>query len=414
MAGKDRWEFPSGAIVRIGYCKEPEDVGGYQGGEWSYIGYDEIGNLQEEAVWDLLLAEMRSPDPSIISMARASANPGGKGHAWVKRRFIVPTDHGRKVFHVEHSLPDGRVHRSTRVFIPSRVTDNPIYANDVRYMAVLNALPDVLRRQLRDGDWDAGEGMALDELTRAIHMPIGWRPSVPNHWYVWAAFDWGFGHPWAFTVGAQSPHGRCVILDTIMGWRQRPDEIVARIVEHAESLFPTIGVKRYQQIVAGRDCFYETAARNTKGDTTPTIASHFATAGMWMVEANDKRVFGLTNLRQYFAWRNVKPPEPRLTIADTPGNHLLFDTLERMVTDPRRREDALKTDADPRTGEGGDDAYDALRYLMAAWPYQPKEPAENRANDPNVDPMDPVFHELVNPTDPHAGHGSWDQLPQGY
>jgi hypothetical protein len=60
------------------------------------------------------------------------------------------------------------------------VLDNPIYANDPLYMAQLATLPEVLRRQLLYGDWNAGVGTALDELEERVHIV---RPfHVPEHW----------------------------------------------------------------------------------------------------------------------------------------------------------------------------------------------------------------------------------------
>jgi hypothetical protein len=37
-----------------------------------------------------------------------------------------------------------------------------------------------------------------------------------------------------------------------------------------------------------------------------------------------------------------------------------------MQVDPNRSEDVLKMDSSPDTGEGGDDAYDCLRYGVMA------------------------------------------------
>ena len=56
---------------------------------------------------------------------------------------------------------------------------------------------------------------------------------------------------------------------------------------------------------------------------------------------------------------------PRLFIFDRCRR--LIETLPQMQHDPRRSEDVLKVNCDPDTGEGGDDAYDYLRYgLMEA------------------------------------------------
>lgn len=54
------------------------------------------------------------------------------------------------------------------------------------------------------------------------------------------------------------------------------------------------------------------------------------------------------------------------------------------MTDPDDPEDVLKHDADPDSGEHGDDAYDALRYGLAAHPAKTK-----RLPEPDVDGLTP-------------------------
>jgi predicted phage terminase large subunit-like protein len=66
---------------------------------------------------------------------RGSANPGGIGHEWVKAKFI---DYAS----------------SSVAFVPSKLEDNPSL-NQEEYEQSLAAISDeVLRAQLRHGDWD--------------------------------------------------------------------------------------------------------------------------------------------------------------------------------------------------------------------------------------------------------------------
>jgi hypothetical protein len=421
------WKFPSGARVWIGYCERKEHAEQYQGWELTYVGFDEIGNVKDEEIWDTLLAEIRCPDPALVPMARCSANPGGPGHAWVKRRFIVPTNYGAQVATREFDIPElGKTTLSVR-FIPSRVTDNPIYRNDAQYMAQLYNLPETQRQQKLFGNWDVGEGMALDELNRGMH----WVPKpemIPDHWYIWGSFDWGFQHPWSFVTGAMNSRGEAIILDSIGGWRQRPDEIVERVHEHMTLLFPMHGPRRYAKLIAGRDCFDEQKAREARGYATPKIAEHFEKAGMVLWPANNARVFGLTNLRQYLAWRGLLNADgtqrkPLLTIASTLGNENLWQVLQSLVIDVRNREDSLKVNANGETGKGGDDAYDALRYLMADRPYVPKDPPSEKRDPSLIDPMAEIYEELASlpatngltgltsqGLESRFGHGSFDQF----
>ena len=86
------YTFPSdgvnetGGIIAFGFCTSVKDTGRYQGGEWAYIGFDELGKCPDERIWEELLKEIRCPDPDVILMARGSGNPGDAGHAWCRRR----------------------------------------------------------------------------------------------------------------------------------------------------------------------------------------------------------------------------------------------------------------------------------------------------------------------------------------
>jgi hypothetical protein len=196
--GHGRWTWPSGAVVIFESIGTPEDVEKIQGQEPAFVGQDEAGNIPDERTVDLVQAEIRCPDPTVIRMWRGSANPGKPGHAWFKRRFIVPCGvDGRRIIVRKVTLPNGLSARLTRRFIPGTVLDNPIYANDPLYMAQLALLPEVLRKQLLYGDWDAGIGMALDELNEAMHFVRPFR--VPQHWPQFAGFDWGYAHWWVLT-----------------------------------------------------------------------------------------------------------------------------------------------------------------------------------------------------------------------
>jgi hypothetical protein len=355
---KKRWVFSNRNAIQFGYALTKEDIYRYHGGEYAYIGHDELADQADERVWLMLMAECRCPNPDVLLMMRASGNPGKAGHQWVRRRFVdVCGTKGERVYRYQQELADGRVHTLTRRFIPAKVTDNPIYANDLQYLAQLNSLPEVLRRQLLDGDWTAGTGAALDELDPSVHWCDPFQP--PDHWYHFAGFDWGFAHPWVFVHAVSDEDGNVFVLDTVRGRRHRPDEIAERIRDR-------IDVRPIRLIASGHDSFSETRAR---GENTPTIAEQFAEQQLILHPANTARRFGLNTIRRYLAHRGMPPGMgPKLKFCRTPGNDWLFQQLQTISLDPDDPEDTLKADADEVTGQGGDDGYDALRYLLASRP----------------------------------------------
>jgi hypothetical protein len=120
---------------------------------------------------------------------RAASNPGGKGHSWVKRRFI-------------DKLPDPNDPRDTsekcakRIFIPARLVDNPGLNQD-EYLAALGQLDAQTEAQLRDGDWNArGSGeWVYDQdgidAAEALGRLLDGNPPEPSGGRIDLGIDWG-------------------------------------------------------------------------------------------------------------------------------------------------------------------------------------------------------------------------------
>jgi hypothetical protein len=349
-----RYTFPSGARYEFGYGETFEEVQRYLGQEYTSIRYDEIGRVAEERVAIFLISRIRSKNPNIRLEFRASANPGGPGHGWLKRRYVIPCgrDGGTRYVDPETGLD--------RAFIPARLADNPSLSDQYRRQLML--LPEVLRKQLLDGDWEAGEGLALPSLNKSRHLI---KPRLlPRHWPVWAAHDWGFAHPAATGIFVTDEQGTTYLVDSARSRQRSPKEIahdVRALLQRHGLDFPDL-----LYTVAGHDIW---ADRKARGETVPTIAEQYAGSGWYCRRASISRVAGLQNFREYLEWHTPDGREkhPKLLIFDTPNNRRLFESLEQMVTDPDHPEDALKIDAD-RYGEGGDDDYDMVRYALASRP----------------------------------------------
>jgi hypothetical protein len=382
--------------IEFGYFDKWTDHKRYRGRQFSYIGWDELGDCPEERFLLFLISRCRSGGPGIIPMVRGTANPGGEGHAWLKRRYIKHCGNRGQRIHTESftypaAANQQRTVTLTRRFIPSRITDNPtLIENNPAYMAQLMSLPITMRKQLLEGDWSAGEGMAFEELSRDVHLVKNF--IVPKHWPVYAGFDWGYAHPWAFGVFTTNEDGRLYCVDTIWGRRLKDSDIVDRI---ATNLPEGITKERLTYTAAGHDCWSEIKARSEHG---PTTAERFVEGGVPLKRANISRSDGFKQLLHLLAWRDQdgnQEKEPDLVFLDTPGNQRLFEQLEGLVTDPDHTADVLKIDADPLTGEGGDDGYDMLRYAAMERP----KPAPSTYATERVRAFDPAVlaaeHERV-------------------
>lgn len=138
-----RWTFPSGSTLSFGYCDNENDVYNYQGAEFQFCGFDELTQFTQTMYLYLHSRLRKSKENPVPVRMRATGNPGGIGHQWVKERFIVQS---------ETDDPDELEDRRSRLFIPSGLDDNPYV--DEQYKKGLKKLDPVTRAQLLYGDWD--------------------------------------------------------------------------------------------------------------------------------------------------------------------------------------------------------------------------------------------------------------------
>lgn len=129
--------FPSGAIVQFGYLETPRDRFNYQGGEYQFIGFDEVTHIYKICYTYMFSRLRRLKGVQIPLRVRAASNPPDDGDdaEWVYNRFV---NEETKKPHV--------------VFIPAGMDDNPFLDKD-SYVESLEELDPVQRARLRDGVW---------------------------------------------------------------------------------------------------------------------------------------------------------------------------------------------------------------------------------------------------------------------
>jgi hypothetical protein len=197
---KKRFIMPNGAQVKFRYLEREQDAMGYQGHNYTRVHFEELGNWATSKGIDLMYATLRSAY-GIPCRMRATANPGGPGHQWVKERYITPAPLGFAPIPIK--LPSGRVF--TRCYIPSRLSDNQeLMANDPSYQDRLYLVGSAaLVKAWMEGDWDAVEGAYFDSWSSKMVIPPF---AIPQRWTKFRSFDWGYARPfsvgwWAITDG---------------------------------------------------------------------------------------------------------------------------------------------------------------------------------------------------------------------
>lgn len=168
--------FENGSRIFLGYCANDGDVLRYQGQEYDIIAIDEATQLSESC-FSALKACLRGVSP-VPRRMYLTCNPGGIGHAWVKRLFVD------RRFRSHENPQD-------YCFIPALIYDNPILLQaDAEYVHSLESLPPRLRDAWLYGKWDVFEGQFFPEFDPEIHV----RPaaSLPTRLKHFLALDYGF------------------------------------------------------------------------------------------------------------------------------------------------------------------------------------------------------------------------------
>ncbi|CDN85771.1 Phage terminase large subunit [Hydrogenophaga intermedia] len=148
-----QWTFPNGAVLLLSYLESDEDATRYQGQEFTFIGVDEAGAFKSPAPIDYLRSRLRSAQPGVRKRLILTANPGGRGHKWLLERYVK----GRTPYVPFEATDDesGEGLDFQRVYIPSRLTDNPFLMSDPDYVKrIRGSGPSWLVRALLMGDWN--------------------------------------------------------------------------------------------------------------------------------------------------------------------------------------------------------------------------------------------------------------------
>ena len=328
------WNFPSGAKIEFGFLERDADVYRYQGQAYSWIGFDEITHQATEFSWNYLASRLRTTDPEIVPYMRCTANPGGVGAHWVKKRYITPSPPNES-FKGEDGL--------SRKFIPARLDDNPYLAHDGRYEQMLKALPPTQRRQLLEGDWEVAEGAAFTEFDRNVHIIDPFE--IPIHWDRIKGIDYGYASESACVWGAIDRDDNTLIIYRELYRKGLLATDLAFMLTEMELNDP--------MSVPG---VLDTACWNRTGQTGPTVGETLTKAGHKLRRADKNRVAGKIQIHEYL--KVQQSGRPKLQIFNTCPN--LIRELQSIPLDKSNPED-VDTHAP-------DHAYDALRYLIMSRP----------------------------------------------
>ncbi len=290
------WRSPNGATLFLRYLDRDSDADHYLGWNLQWLGFDEMGNWPDPKPIDKLWGTLRSTE-GIPCVRRCTANPGGPGHAWIKRRYRphLWKRGDRYVYTRYEPQPDEAPGVWVdAVYIPANLEDN-ILVDHAQYEARLAAATagnPRLYRAWRANDWDILAGAYFDVFDPARHV-IDPRAVHIEPWDVrWISGDWGFNDETWIGWHAINADRKIVTYREWVTNRTIAPDIGAGIVERSRCGTNDDGSPRYERLSMfpfSPDAFKPGAVRTIADE----IGDVLRVAGLpFPIRAIDDRVSG--------------------------------------------------------------------------------------------------------------------------
>ncbi|MBO7310885.1 MAG: phage terminase large subunit [Clostridia bacterium] len=319
----------NGSKIFLGYCSSDRDVLRYQGQEYDVIAIDEATQLSEFR-FSIFKACLRGTSPFPRRMY-LTCNPGGIGHAWVKRLFVD------REFRADEDPNDYS-------FVQALVFDNSaLLSSAPDYVGSLKSLPERLRDAWLYGKWNVFEGQFFPEFDHSKHVCS---PSdIPRDVRHFVAFDYGFDMLAAIVLAVDKDGRLYAVCERCI-----PNLTLS---EAAAEVCSLISPYKAELAVASPDLWNR---RQDSGKSGFEIMQAYR--GMPpMTPADDRRVPGWRILREYLSDADG---EPRLLISSACRE--LIRCLSVLLFDTSRPEDAS---SEPHSATH---APEALRYAVMSRP----------------------------------------------
>lgn len=304
------WTFPSGAKIIFGSMNHKQDRINYQGKAYDFIGFDELTHFEYDE-YTYLYSRCRPNGPGTRCYIRATTNPGGKGHNWVKDRFITAAPPMTTITQ-DVDVEDNNGHHITikrdRIFVPATVFDNQeLLKNDPGYIASLGMLPEAEKRALLMGDWNSFSGQVFTEWRNdpKHYDDRKWTHVVnpfpiPESWPIYRGLDWGYAKPFSVGWYAVAPGGCLYRIRELYGCTGEPNVGVKWTPERcAEEIY---NIEHDDPNLRGREIYGVADTAIFASDSGVPIAEAFENAGIYFDKASKMRIDGKMQCHYRFAF----------------------------------------------------------------------------------------------------------------
>ncbi len=326
--------FPNGSSIEFSYCRNFQDVARYQGIEYDFICIEELTHWKEDE-FKIIKSCLRSSRVGIIPNFFASTNPGGVGHAWVRRIWI------NRAFEKGETPED-------YAFVSANVYDNYVLMHSQpEYMMDLEDLPDTLREAFLHGNWDVFEGQYFPEFRREDHVVT---PFYPNDGIKLRliCLDYGYLAPSCVLWMAIDNQNKVYVYRELYVTEHTYSKLAAKIA----AMTPPTERREIKTLIA------DPAIVNKRSDTTGTTGKNELEKnldGIKVLAGNNRRIDGWLRVRQHLQLSTNHATglkEPLLVVTENCQN--LIRTLPELIYDQSNNEDC--------DTKKEDHAPDCLRY----------------------------------------------------
>ena len=290
--------FPWGSRIKLGYCDTESDVLQYQGQEYDVLFIDEATQLSEyQFHW--LDSCVRGTN-GFPKRTYITCNPGGVGHAWVKRLFI-----DKDMKRCEQSgdytfiqalvwdndplfLEDAGYKQALKQLRKEYKDSMPLYEikelakQEADYVRKLKNLPSDLKRAWLDGDWSIFAGQYFGEFSESKHICEPF--PIPPEWRRSAALDYGLDML-AVLWFAVDPAG--------MVYCYRALECPNLTISDAAKAISSAAAETVEEYYAPPDLW------NRRQDSGKSAAEIFAQNNVPLTRAGNSRIAGWLCVKEY-------------------------------------------------------------------------------------------------------------------
>ena len=362
---KKVFKFRNGSRIIFRHCETERDVGKFQGTEMDVLFIDEGTHFDEETFKKMSVC-VRGVN-NFPKRVFITCNPGGPGHAWVKRLFI------------ERNFRDGENPEDYAPMIRSLVDDNKaLLESNPDYVRQLDALNGKLKAAWRYGDWSVFEGQYFEEFRINPNPKHQWTHVIPAfdppaYWKRFRSYDFGYNRPFSCAWWVQDPDGRLYRILELYGCEKDQPNVGVRWT--TEKQFEKIKrIENEHPWLAGHDIegVADPSIWNENGGVS--VADVAARKHVFFQKGDNARIPGWMQMHYRFAFDE----EGRAMLYVFENCKAFIRTIPTLIYDEHEPED-LDT-------KGEDHVADEARYMCMLNPIPPRIPSEPKPRE--YDPLD--------------------------